>query len=228
MARPATMLAFLLAVMPPLAAWPQDSLLSDGAAVAADSTLPAFTFTPGAWARYEIKDKAKNTVRELKIGVAHAETTPAEGVWIELETTSETETPVIVSALVRLKEGEPRLALRVLVKIGNYPPIEMDPAKLANHAPDAEPGTFEAAGEENLETAGEAFRAQKGRWTSEDGSAQDLWLAAQTPIFGLVRAKSNAQELTLIDFGRDYQPQIVEEPIRIEPRSHEKPASKKK
>ncbi len=149
----------------------------------------------GQWARYRVhSDDGTTPDRETVVGLIHR-SAPFGAAWLEIQTQFPDETPVAWRMQIRLLDGSGKLGAFEL-KIADHPPLAVDPP-VKNDPPPPVEKRLEA--EERLETPAGAFNCRRVTLTSPDGKPRTLWISADAPFGGLVKAKEGETELLLID-----------------------------
>ncbi len=201
---------------PPMPAYPAPIVVGD-----------MFQFVEGAWAEYEILDKAEDTTFTLRMSVLDVEQVRRTWLsrsrpyrWLEFAIDMPGEPQVVVKYLARETAEGPGEPHEIIIQVPDYEnPIRLGRMWLRNNEEEIVNTelvwSHHRADEEMITHAGRTFSAWRVQAEAEDGTTVVAIVSEELPPFGLYFTETPEQRMTLRDWGMDARSTITGEPLGL-------------
>ncbi|GEM_PF-1990877 len=186
-----------------------------------------FQFVEGAWAEYEVLDKADNTTHTLRMSILGQEQVRRTIFsrrrayrWLELDVRVPDEPRVVINYLARETSEGPGEPHEMILQIEDFE----DPIRLGRRwlrggdeeVVDADYEWIRQEADEEIITHGDrSFTAWRVQAEAEDGTTVEAVVSEELPPFGLYFVETAEQRMTLRDWGMGAQSTITGEPIGL-------------
>ncbi len=173
-----------------------------------------FDPVPGSWARYRLEEKIQQQSREILVGIGPRRGAIAKNsYWIEIITTSKSGTEVKIGVLYRIDKTGRHEVDRLVVKMGDHPAVELPDSSTEYSLTREKPVRYAQLGMEKVEVPAGRFDAERGRFRYTEDEVMEVWTSKDVPPFGIVRAMSITYDLQLMEYGSDFEPMELGEPM---------------
>lgn len=186
-----------------------------------------FQFIEGAWAEYEVLDKANDSTLILRMSVLGQERARPSMFsrrqtyrWLEIDVKIPDQPRAVINLLAEETDEGPGDPNQMILQIEGFnDPIRFGRMWLRGSddpVVDAEyEWTRQDVGEEVITRGDHSFTAWRVQAEAEDGTTVEAVVSEDLPPFGLYFVETNEQRMTLRDWGMGAQSTITGEPIGL-------------
>ena len=177
----------------------------------------------GGWSEYQMTGKGEQPSK-MKIAIVGKE---GDGYWYETVMETERDGRIISKMLVSGNPDDQKSTLRMIVKMGDEPAMEM-PVQMMQGSKDQGPrGKTIDKGTESIKVPAGTFTTQHVQ--HQDGeTVVDTWVHKDVSPYGMVKSQSKEFEMVLLGYGTGAKTLITETPKKFEmPQMPQLPPKKK-
>jgi hypothetical protein len=170
----------------------------------------------GSGGQYEVTTE-KSTKMVMEIAIVGKESVGGkDGYWFEM-TMSNSPMGQMVSKTLTVVDGTDTVISRMIMQMGNRPPMEM-PTQMMKSSGQKQPADIreraEDVGSESVTTPAGTFTAE--HYKMKDGSG-DAWVAAKAGPYGLVKFEGKDTSMVLTKVITDAKDKITGTPVPFDP-----------
>ena len=180
----------------------------------------AFQFNPGAWADYQMYDKAKQESYRMKFATLTRESRQGRPhIWMEIDIAMPDQPRVVTRILAEETKAGPGDPQEVIVQMDGHKPFTVPQSFLKDD--DQEVGQIQGYGNvkklenRHLTVNGRSFSVWHIQAEADDGTEMTAEVSEELPPLGIFKAETPEMTMTLLDWGMGAQTAIQGTPMNF-------------